>query len=51
MKSKALQTVENYNMFGQYEKLTQKTHIEVRGNFILFVISCDAAYDAFLATV
>lgn len=44
-------TFENYNMFGQYEKLTQKTHIEVRGNFILFVISCDAAYDAFLATV
>ena len=44
-------TFENYNMFGQYEKLTQQTHIEVRGNFILFVISCDAAYQAFLETV
>lgn len=44
-------TFENYNMFGQYEKLTQNTHIEVRGNFILFVISCDAAYEAFLAAV
>ncbi len=44
-------TFENYNMFGQYEKLTEKTHIEVRGNFILFVISCDAAYEAFLSVV
>ena len=44
-------TFENYNLFGQYEKLTQQTHIEVRGNFILFVISCDDAYQAFLETV
>lgn len=44
-------TFENYNMFGQYEKLTQKVHIEIRGNFILFIVNCDAAYDAFLSVV
>ena len=46
-----IKTFENYNMFGQFEKLTEKTHIEVRGNFILFIVNCDAAYEAFLSTV
>lgn len=44
-------TFENYNMFGQYEKLCDKAFTEVRGNFILFVINCDAAHQAFLNTI
>ena len=46
-----IKTFENYNMFGQYEKLTEKVHIEERGNFILFIVNCDASYDAFLSVV
>ena len=44
-------TFENYNLYGQYEKLCDKAHIEVRGNFVLFVINADAAHQAFLDTV
>ncbi len=44
-------TFENYNLYGQYEKLCGKAHVEVRGNFILFVINADAARQAFLDTV
>lgn len=44
-------TFENYNLYGQYEKLCDHAVIEVRGNFVLFAINCDAAVKAFLAAV
>lgn len=44
-------TFENYNLYGQYEKLCDKTHVEVRGNFVLFVINADAAWQAFTDAV
>ena len=44
-------TFEKYNLYGQYEKLCDKTHVEVRGNFVLFVINADAAWQAFTDAV
>lgn len=44
-------TFENYNLFGQYEKLTDHAHVEVCGRFILFTVNADDAWQAFLDTV
>lgn len=44
-------TFENYNLFGQYEKLTDHAHVEVCGSFILLTVNVDDAWQAFLNTV
>lgn len=44
-------TFENYNLFGQYEKLTDHAHVEVCGSFVLFTVNVDDAWQAFLDTV
>ena len=38
---------DGYGSDGQFDTLCDRSHIEVRGNFVIFVVGCDAAWQAY----